>query len=133
MKIAILVCFIAIVTKVYADNYFLFLAKYLTFSTQCNIFVKQNDLINITSENMEKLSTGLLCYNKMFEMQNEQGDYVPEKVRSYFEHVAVNKDNIEKIVNNCTVKSDGTTAKEAALKLFTCAIKIDTLRFPYSD
>ncbi|XP_056632484.1 uncharacterized protein LOC130442413 isoform X2 [Diorhabda sublineata] len=118
---------------VYAEHYLFFLSKHFVFSMQCNISLKNIDFMNITSENMDKLSTGLLCINKMFEMQNEQGDYVPEKVRSYFEHVAVNKDNIEKIVNNCTVKSDGTTAKEAALKLFTCAIKIDTLRFPYSD
>nr|APC94281.1 odorant-binding protein 5 [Pyrrhalta aenescens] len=138
MKTLALVCFSAIVLPVYADSYFSFYANYITYYMLCDndaaTSLNRDDLRNALRDkpfNAKQLEAYLFCLNKHFGVQNEQGDYVPEKLKEFFKHVVVNQDNLEKIVHSCSTRPEGSSAKDAALSLLNCAKKFDTLNIPF--
>nr|APC94193.1 odorant-binding protein 5 [Pyrrhalta maculicollis] len=138
MKILSLICFFAVFVSVYADSYFVFCAKYITYYIMCGndaaTSLNRDDLKNALKDkpfNAKQLEGYLFCLNKHIGVQNEQGDYVPEQLKEFFKHVVVNQDNLEKIVHSCSTRPIGSSAKDAALSLLNCAKKLDTLNFPF--
>nr|APC94280.1 odorant-binding protein 26 [Pyrrhalta aenescens] len=137
MKILALICFLGIFLSVYGDSHFLFMAKYAKYYSDCDsepaTALNRDDFKNAMSGkpfNAEQAAY-FFCLNTKFGVQNEQGDYVREPLKKFFKHIVVNQDNIEKIVEICSTRPGGSSAKDAALSLFNCAKKIDNLHFPF--
>lgn len=82
---------------------------------------------------VEALGAHLLCVNKKFNIQNDNGDIDQENFRKVY--VALNKslDKTDIVIANCSVKKEGATPEEAAVELIKCTRKYAPLEPPKAN
>ncbi|XP_072377943.1 uncharacterized protein [Diabrotica undecimpunctata] len=80
--------------------------------------------------NPDQLSSYLNCMFTKFGIQDNNGDYNQQKVKELIKHIVSDQGNVDKIITNCALRPEGSSAKAAALHLLVCSRKYDKLRFP---